>query len=98
MHLTLKDWIASALVGAGALAWALWSLGLGPQGAAGARGVTGMILGLGFAASASAVVPGSRLFGIGSTCAALRSSTGTTRPWRCSNRGHSNSAMPVRKE
>jgi len=58
MHLTVKDRIASALVGAGALAWALWSLGLGPQGAAGARGVTGIILGLGFAASASAVVPG----------------------------------------
>ena len=57
-HLTSQDRLASVFVAAGALVYLLWSFGVGSQGVRGARAVAGIALVLGFAASASAVVPG----------------------------------------
>ncbi len=53
-----QDRLATVFVTAGALVYVLWLLGVGSQGASGVRVVAGIILGLGFGASASAVVPG----------------------------------------
>jgi hypothetical protein len=58
MKITSKDLMASACVGAGVLAYLLWLLGVGWSGTAGVRVVAAIVLALGFAASASAVVPG----------------------------------------
>jgi len=58
MHVGRRDVIASLLVGSGALVFALWLAGLGPEGIAGVRLATAIVLALGFVASASAVVPG----------------------------------------
>lgn len=58
MHLTFRDRIATLCVAVGALAAGLWLAGMGSQGITGARVVTGIVLALGFVASASAVVPG----------------------------------------
>jgi hypothetical protein len=58
MRLPQRDVIATALVAVAAALYALWALDAAPAGFAGAR-VTGIVvLALGFAASASAVVPG----------------------------------------
>ena len=59
MKLTGRDRMATICVVVGALVAAVWLAGMGPEGITGVRVVTGMIvLALGFAASASAVVPG----------------------------------------
>jgi len=58
MHLTSKDRFATVLVAGGALAYALWLVGVGSQGATEVRVITAIVLALGFVASASAVVPG----------------------------------------
>ena len=50
--------MATACVLVGTLAAAVWLAGVGPEGITGARVVTGIVLALGFVASASAVVPG----------------------------------------
>jgi hypothetical protein len=57
MHLTSRDRLATFLVAAGTLVYVLW-LGVGSQGVRGVRVVTGIVLAVGFGASASAVVPG----------------------------------------
>lgn len=57
-HVMSQDRLATAFVAAGGLVYVLWLLGIGAQGANGVRVVAGIILGLGFGASASAVVPG----------------------------------------
>lgn len=58
MHLTQRDRVATLFVAAAALVYGLWLVGVGSGEAAGVRVVAGIVLGLGFAASASAVVPG----------------------------------------
>jgi len=58
MLLARRDRIATLCVALGALVSVLWLAGVGSQGIAGARVVTGIVLALGFVASASAVVPG----------------------------------------
>ncbi len=58
MHLTSRDRLATLSVGTGALAYVIWLAGVGPEGITGVRAVAGLVLALGFAASASAVVPG----------------------------------------
>lgn len=57
MHLTRKDRFATVFVTTAAVVTALWAAGVA-QGITGVRVVTGIVLALGFAASASAVVPG----------------------------------------
>ncbi len=57
-HLTSRDWVATCFVAVGAFVYALWLAGVGSEGATGVRVVTGIVLVLGFGASASAVVPG----------------------------------------
>ena len=57
-HLGTRDLLATVSVATGALVYALWLAGVGSQGVTGLRVVTGIVLALGFAASASAVVPG----------------------------------------
>lgn len=58
MNLPRRDVFATVLVALAAVLYALWALDAAPTGFAGAR-VTGIVvLALGFAASASAVVPG----------------------------------------
>lgn len=58
MHLPKRDLIATGLVAVAGLVYLLWATGSALPGMSGAR-VTGVIvLGLGFAASAVAVVPG----------------------------------------
>jgi hypothetical protein len=57
MYLSKRDIIATSLVAIGAVAYALWAVGSALPGMSSAR-VTGMaVLALGFASSASAVVP-----------------------------------------
>lgn len=58
MHLTRKDVIATTFVGIGVVVAGLWAIGIGARGMTAVRVVTGIVLALGFAASASAVVPG----------------------------------------
>jgi len=58
MRLTKSDLLATFCVGAGAVVYLLWLLGVGWSGATGVRVVAAVVLVLGFAASASAVVPG----------------------------------------
>lgn len=57
MHLTSKNRFATVFVAAAALVYAFWLAGVGSQGATGVRVVTGIVLALGFGASAFAVVP-----------------------------------------
>ncbi|HEY5011189.1 MAG TPA: hypothetical protein VIK61_00595 [Acidimicrobiia bacterium] len=57
MRLSKTDIIASGLVGVAGLLYVLWAIGSAPPGMSGTK-VTGLVvLALGFAASASAVVP-----------------------------------------
>ncbi len=58
MHLTRKDRLATVFAAAGAMVYALWLAGAGSREITGVRVVTGVVLALGVAASASAVVPG----------------------------------------
>jgi hypothetical protein len=58
MHLTSRDRFATVFVAAIALVYVLWLAGVESQGATEVRVVTGIVLALGFGASASAVVPG----------------------------------------
>ncbi len=58
MKLAKKDLLATLFVGAGAVVYLLWLLGIGWSGATGVRVVAAAVLVLGIAASASAVVPG----------------------------------------
>lgn len=57
-HLTSRDRVATVVVAAGALVYLLWLAGVGSQGETEVRVVGGIVLALGFWASASAVVPG----------------------------------------
>jgi hypothetical protein len=57
-HVAWQDRLATVVVAAGALVYVLWSFGVGSQDVRGVRVVTTIVLVLGFAASASAVVPG----------------------------------------
>jgi hypothetical protein len=50
--------MATFFVAVGALVYALWLAGVGSEGATGVRVAAGIVLALGFGASASAVVPG----------------------------------------
>lgn len=54
MTLPRRDLLATVLVGVAGLVYVLWLAGVGP----GVRLVTGIVLAMGFAASAAAVVPG----------------------------------------
>jgi hypothetical protein len=56
-HLTSRDWVATVVVAAGALVY-LWFVSIGSGEETEVRVVSGIVLGLGFWASASAVVPG----------------------------------------
>jgi hypothetical protein len=58
MRLASRDRLATIFVWVAALTYLLWLAGVGPQDEAGVRGVTAIVLALGVAASASAVVPG----------------------------------------
>jgi hypothetical protein len=58
MHLTSRDRLATLFVAIGGIVYVLWLAGVGSEGAQGVRLVTGIVLALGVAASASAVVPG----------------------------------------
>lgn len=58
MHLTSRDRFATFSVAVGALVYVLWLAGVGSEGMTAVRVVAGIVLALGFAASASAVVPG----------------------------------------
>lgn len=58
MHVGTRDLLATVFVAAGALAYGLWQAGVGSQGVTEVRVVTAIVLVLGIAASASAVVPG----------------------------------------
>lgn len=57
MRLTRRDAAATVFVGAAAALYGLWLAGVEVAGLSEVRVVTGIVLGLGFAASASAVVP-----------------------------------------
>jgi hypothetical protein len=58
MHLTRRDVFATVCVGAGVVAAAIVAVGPGTEAATAVRVGTAVVLALGFAASASAVVPG----------------------------------------
>lgn len=58
MRLPKRDIIATGLVAVAGLLYLLWALDAAPPGMSGARATGTVILVLGFAASASAVVPG----------------------------------------
>jgi hypothetical protein len=58
MRLPKRDLIATGMVGAAALLYLLWVVGWTLPGLSGTRAIGIVILGLGFTASASAVVPG----------------------------------------
>ena len=58
MRLPQKDVVATALVAGAGLVYALWASGSAPPGMSGIRVSGTVVLALGFAASASAVVPG----------------------------------------
>jgi hypothetical protein len=57
MRLPKQDILATVLVAAAGLLYLLWAVGSAPLGLSSARATGLVILGLGFAASASAVVP-----------------------------------------
>jgi hypothetical protein len=57
MRIPKRDIIATGLVGAAAVLYVLWAIGSAPPGMSGTRATGIIILALGFAASASAVVP-----------------------------------------
>ena len=58
MSLPKKDIVATALVAVAAVVYVLWQTGAALPGMDGTRGTGLVILGLGFVASATAVVPG----------------------------------------
>lgn len=58
MQLTRRDRVATTFVAIAVLATALWALGVWSDDETTVRVITGVVLALGFAASASAVVPG----------------------------------------
>jgi hypothetical protein len=58
MRLTWRDGSATLFVGLGALVYALWATGVVATGGSGPKVVGGIILGLGLAASVTAVVYG----------------------------------------
>ena len=58
MRLTGRDRLATLLVGAAALVYVVWVTANGADDETDVRVVTGIVLALGFVASASAVVPG----------------------------------------
>ena len=58
MRLSWRDWLATIFVGAAAALYALWQAGVEVPGVSGIRVLTGVILGLGLAASVTAVVYG----------------------------------------
>lgn len=58
MHLTRRDAIATGLVAVAAVLYLLWAVGSALPGMSSARVTGAIVLGLGFAASAVAVVPG----------------------------------------
>ena len=57
MRLQKRDLVATVLVAAAAVIYLLWRLDLVPSGMSGVRATGAVILALGFAASATAVVP-----------------------------------------
>jgi hypothetical protein len=57
-HLALRDVLATLFVALGVLVYVLWLAGVGSGGSSEVKVVAGIFLALGFAASASAVVPG----------------------------------------
>lgn len=57
MHLPKRDAIATVLVGAAGLLYVVWAIDSAPPGMSGTRATGSVILALGFAASANAVVP-----------------------------------------
>jgi hypothetical protein len=58
MRLPKRDIIATGLVVAAGVLYLLWAVDAAPAGLSGTRATGVVVLGLGFAASASAVVPG----------------------------------------
>ena len=58
MHLPTRDLIATGLVAVAGLVYLLWAIGSAPPGMSSTRVTGAAVLALGFAASASAVVPG----------------------------------------
>lgn len=58
MRLPKRDVIATGLVAAASVLYLLWAVDAAPSGFSGTRATGLVVLGLGFAASASAVVPG----------------------------------------
>ena len=58
MRLTWRDWMATSLVGAAVLLYALWLTGAEVFGISGAEAIAGTVLGLGLIASIVAVVYG----------------------------------------
>ena len=58
MRLLKRDIIATGLVSAAGIVYLLWAIDASPPGLSGTRATGLVVLGLGFAASASAVVPG----------------------------------------
>ena len=58
MHLSKRDTIATGLVAVAGLLYLLWAVDAAPPGLSATRATGMAVLGLGFAASASAVVPG----------------------------------------
>ena len=57
MRLPTRDLLATALVGAAGVLYVLWNAGFAPVGLGSVRATGLVMLGLGFVASASAVVP-----------------------------------------
>ena len=57
MRIPKKDLIATSLVGVAGLLYVLWAIGAAPPGLSATRATGTVILALGFAASANAVVP-----------------------------------------
>lgn len=58
MHVPKRDLIATVLVAAAGILYLLWAADAAPPGLGGTRATGTVVLGLGFIASASAVVPG----------------------------------------
>lgn len=58
MRLPKRDFVATGLVLAAGVLYLLWAVDAAPPGLSGLRATGAVVLGLGFAASASAVVPG----------------------------------------
>lgn len=58
MHVPKRDLIATVLVAAAGILYLLWAADTAPPGLSGTRATGMAVLGLGFIASASAVVPG----------------------------------------